>query len=297
MQRVLATVVVFVTALVLPTVASASDLIDRNATGVKLEVNSKGEALLTYHARGKLNHVLAWGAINAIHPTASRPQVSFKLDYAGGWGKYKRQIWRDFRNVCGAYRGPKIYWMLTACTAPDGTHWAIQQWQRALPNYGLNPTAKQAVWELRLSHWSGPVAKLDITMNWAFRGRWEHLFGTYTYLGKPVHGFRSTSRGVTLDTFGRNIYVDTFNSAYGKGWKRENSFLAHKGTGAFCYGFYSHRPGLTGRGEAYRATVIGPGVTPDAFWTGASPGAYNPQVDQVANEAQRALGDRLCRQS
>ena len=29
-------------------------------------------------------------------------------------------------------------------------------------------------------------------------------------------------------------------SAYGSGWRRENSFLSHHGTGAFCYGFYPH---------------------------------------------------------
>ena len=297
-HRVLAIIAVAATAVfILPAAARASDLIDRNATGVKLEVNAKGEALLTYRAGGKLNHVLAWGAINAIHPTTARPQVKFKLDRAGGWGKYRKVIWQSFKNVCGPYRGPKIYWMTHACTAPDGTHWAIQQWQRALPNYGLKPTAKQAVWELRLSHWRGPIAQLDITLNWAFRGRWEHMFGRFTYRGRAVHGFRSTSRGVTLDTFGRNLYVDTFNSQYDRGWHRENSFLAHKGTGAFCYGFYSHRPGMTGRGEAYRATVIGPGVTPDVFWQANAPGTYSPEVDARANDAQRALGDPLCRQS
>ena len=132
-------------------------------------------------------------------------------------------------------------------------------------------------------------------MNLAFRGRWENLFGTYTYLGKPIHGFRSTSRGVTLDTFGRNIYVDTFNSAYGKGWKRENSFLMHKGTGAFCYGMYEHGNRPSGNGERYRATIIGPGVTPDIYWEGAAPGAYDRELDSQANDAIRGLGDNLCR--
>ena len=42
-----------------------------------------------------------------------------------------------------------------------------------------------------------------------------------------VYGFSSTPRGNPLDSYGRNIYVDTFDSAYGKGWHRENSFLTH----------------------------------------------------------------------
>ena len=47
----------------------ASQLIDRNASNVKLAVNAKGEALLTYSVGGEVKHVLAWGAVNAIAPT------------------------------------------------------------------------------------------------------------------------------------------------------------------------------------------------------------------------------------
>src|SRR5580698_3040855 len=74
--------------------AAASQLIDRNASGIRLEVNSKQEALITYHAHGVLKHVLAWGAVNAIAPTPGRTQLAFKLDYAGGWGKYHTDYWK-----------------------------------------------------------------------------------------------------------------------------------------------------------------------------------------------------------
>jgi hypothetical protein len=131
-----------------------------------------------------------------------------------------------------------------------------------LPNYGVAPDAAQSVWELRLSHWTGPLPELTVNTNWAYH-KYDHLFGTFLYKGAPVHGFRSTAGGNPLDTFGRNLYVDTFNSAYGPGWKRENSFLMHKGTGTFCYGFYPHGNHPIGKGERYRATIIGPGVTPD----------------------------------
>ena len=86
--------------------AGASQLIDRNATGVKLAINAKGEALITYRADGAVKHVLAWGALNAIAPTRARPQVAFRLDYAGGWGKYHVLYWKTFRGTCGAYDGP-----------------------------------------------------------------------------------------------------------------------------------------------------------------------------------------------
>jgi hypothetical protein len=112
-----------------------------------------------------------------------------------------------------------------------------------------------------------------------------------------VHGFRSTAGGNPLDTFGRNLYVDTFNSAYGSGWKRENSFLMHKGTGTFCYGFYPHGSHPIGKGQRYRATIIGPGVTPDVMWQGNALGPYDASLDQQLADEQRQIfaSDRLCK--
>jgi hypothetical protein len=274
--------------------ASASQLVDRNAKGIKLEVNAKGEALITYTAHGQAKHVLAWGAVNAIAPTRSRPQLALKLDYAGGWGKYHTNYWKTFKNACQAYDGPKLAWYVAACTAPDGSYWALQAWQRMLPNYGLAPTATQAVWELRLSHWTGELPVLQITTDWAWH-QWDHLFGTFTYDGSPVYGFKATPAGNPLDTFGRNVYVDTFDSAYGKGWKRENSFLTHTGTGVFCYSVNPHGSHPAGKGAKYRATVEGPGVTPDVMWEGLAPGPYDKAADLAANDAIVQLGDRQCR--
>jgi hypothetical protein len=275
--------------------ASASQLVDRNAKGIKLAVNAKGEALLSYTSGGKVKHVLAWGAVNAVAPTTSRQQVALKLDYAGGWGKYhSNTYWKTFGTACGKYDGPALAWLVTACKAPDGSYWALQSWQRQLPNYGLAATPTQAVWELRVSHWTGDLPVLTITTDWAWHP-WDHLFGTFTYLGVPVYGFKATPGGNPLDTFGRNIYVDTLDSAYGSGWKRENSFLTHTGTGAFCYSVNPHGAHPAGKGTQYRATVEGPGVTPDIMWQGASPGPYDKTADETANEAITALGDRQCK--
>jgi hypothetical protein len=275
---------------------SASQLIDRNPTDVHLATNSRGEALVTYRAEGTLKHVLAWGGLNALAPTRSHAQIGFELDYAGGYGKYHSDYWATFAGGCRSYTGPPLAWLVTACTAADGSFWALQAWRRGLPNFGVAATPAEAPWELRLSHWTGGLAVLDIQTDWAYR-RYDHLFGTLTYAGHPVFGFASTSTGGPLDSFGRNIYLDTFDSAYGAGWKRENSFLAHARTGAFCYGFFPHGGGISpsGDGQRYRATVIGPGVTPDVIWEGASPGPYNETRDAEANDQIRALGDRLCK--
>jgi hypothetical protein len=274
--------------------AHGSQLIDRDATAVRLEVDDQGEALITYRAHGVLKHVLAWGAVNAYPPTADQPQVAFKLDYAGGWGKYHRPYWKTFVNACQPYAGVALAWQSSACTAPDGSFWALQSWQRELPDYGAAPTRAQAAWELRLSHWTGTPAQLDIHLNWAYR-KFDHIFGTFVYHGSGVYGFHSTSAGVPLDTFGRNIYLDSFDSAYGPGWKRENSFLTHGPHGSFCYGLYPRGGHAAGNGAEYRATVVGPGVTPDVSWTGTAPGPYDPSAQKAANDLIRALGDANCK--
>ena len=147
--------------------------------------------MLTYTAGGKLKHVLAWDAINAIAPTQARAQVAFRLDYAGGWGKTHTKLWKTFGSRCGAYDGPPLAWKVAACKAPDGSYWALQAWQRMLPNYGVAPSAQQAAWELRLSHWTGDLPVLTIGTDWAWH-QWDHLYGTFTYAGQPVYGFKST---------------------------------------------------------------------------------------------------------
>jgi hypothetical protein len=282
------------TACVFASGASASQLIDRNAHNVRLAVDAKGEALITYTDGGTVKHVLAWDAVNAIAPTRTRGQVAFKLDYAGGWGKSRTAAWKTFGSRCGAYDGPPLAWEVAACKAPDGSYWALQAWQRMLPNYGGVPDTQQAAWELRLSHWTGALPVLTIGTDWAWH-QWDHLYGTYSYNGQPVFGFKSTPAGNPLDSFGRNIYVDTFDSRYGTGWKRENSFLAHKGTGVFCYSFNPHGSHPAGKGTKYRATVEGPGVTPDVMWQGVSPGSYDKELDAEANATIAELGDKQCR--
>ena len=272
----------------LPTPAFAAQTIGHNLTHARLAVNRSGVALITSRNNGQPRHTLAWGAINARTPKRGANQVKFRVDYSGGWGSRGRDVWRGFRNVCGPYEGPPLHYMVDACTAPDGSHWALQQWRRLLPPFGLRPTPQQASVELQLSHWSGDLPEFVVKTDWVYKN-YDHLYGWLRYRGKGVYGFKSTYYGGPLDGWGRNIHVDTYNSRYGRGWKRENGFLAHRPTGAFCYGFYPHGNRPVGRGDAYRATVVGPGVTPTLFWTGKAPGPFDPDLDAVANEEQAGL--------
>jgi hypothetical protein len=263
--------------------AAASEVVGYNAKDVKLAVDSSGRALVTFTSDGQRKSVLASGAVDARPPSRSQDQVSFKLDTRGG----------SVTNACTPVKLP-LAWFVAACHAPDGSYWALQSWQRLLPNGGAKPSPQQAVWELRLSHWTGDPADLTVRFGWSYR-RFLQLYGHYLYRGNPVFGYRVRS-GVPLDGYGRNVYVDAFDSDVGKGWQRVNSFLAHAPVGAFCYGFFPHG-GKKGVGTKFRATVIGPGVTPDVMWQGVPPKTYSAAADKAADADLAALlkGDKLCR--
>jgi hypothetical protein len=276
--------------------APASEIIDRNAQNVRLSVDAGGRALVSYRVHGRAMHVLAWGALDARQPTSGRPQVAFRKDYSG------RQ-WTSFRNQCRAYDGPALAFAVATCAAPDGSYWALQSWRRTLPNFDGNPRPGLGAWELHLSHWSGAIATLEAWTDWVYGGRYHHLFGRLTYDGKPVYGFTANRAGSPRDAYGRNIYVDTFNSRYGRGWRRENAFLAHRPTGVFCYGFYPFTSRGPGNGAKYRLTAIGPGVSPDVSITVGGLHDYNAKnAADVAYERQQnalqdsiASGDKKCR--
>ena len=284
--------------------ASASQLVARNASHIKLGVNAKGTALVTYSARGRVTHLLAWGAVNA-RPRPSRPkfrQVEFSLDYSGGW-KHHRLTWKHFRNACRPYDGPALPWLVAACKAPNGSYWALQSWQTALPDLGQAPwLSQQQTWWLHLSHWTGKLAQLTVYTDWIYGGRFQEVFGQYTYNGQGIRGFGTTAVGAPTDNYGRLLFLDTFNSAHGKGWLRENSFVSHGPPGMFCYGFYRRNPWVggyvharsipkrkrpSGVGEHYRITAAGPGVTPDVMWEGPGLHPFNRgNPSDVALESQ-----------
>jgi hypothetical protein len=178
-----------------------------------------------------------------------------------------------------------------------------------LPHRGVEPWLRaQSDWELHVSHWAGPVARLEVWADWAYDERAHDLFGRLTYRDSPVHGF--ATKRTPLDSYGRNLYIDTFDSAYGPGWKRETSVVSRRPNGNFCYSFWPTRdaalPGAparpAGNGKRYRVTVTGPGVTPDVMWEGEGLHDYDPgRTSDVAYEQQMnaivdrvAAGDALC---
>jgi hypothetical protein len=284
-----------------PAGATASAIVDRDASAVRLAVSASGRALVTYRVAGRTRRVVVWGAVDARHPDPAVPQVRFRFDYSGPRGR--------FRNRCRRYDGPPLAWLVAACKAPDGSYWALQAWQRLLPHRGFPAwESRQTTQELRISHWRGATASLEVWADWAYGERAHDLFGRFTYQGRPVHGFRTRP----LDSYARNLYIDTLDSRYGPGWHRETSVVSRRPNGNFCYAFYPTRdaslPGAparpAGNGTRYRITAIGPGVTPDVLWEGPGLPDFNPAYPgHVEHERQMnelvdriAAGDPLCRQ-
>jgi hypothetical protein len=307
-------VAVALAAVLLTPPALASEAVsDVNLRVVTLEVNARGEALVSYmRENGQPRHVLVWGAINGLPPTADVPQVHFNWDYAGGWRKHHDgSYWKRFKNACQPYDGPYLPFLVTACKAPDGTYWAVQGWQRKLPHRGVDPwIPAQSAWRFDVSHWSGDLAQLELYADWAFGGEAQGIFGRLMYANAAVHGFGTTKNGVPTDSYGRGLYIDTFDSAYGPGWKRETSIVFRNPTGAFCYSFWptndvslpGHPSRPAGDGTRYRISVVGPGVTPDLMAETDGVGKYDANNPHDVEFEHRQLqlfdqvtaGDKFC---
>jgi hypothetical protein len=296
-------------ALLAPPPSAASEWFgDVDVKDVTLAVNARGDALVGYtRTDGRRRDVLAWGAVNARFPNEARPQVRFRFDYSGGLRRYGVGIRPRFVNRCRPYDGPPLVFLVAACKAPNGSYWALQRWQRLLPMRGVQPwTRRQAAYELHLSHWTGPLPELEVSPNWTYGGRWQGLFGRLTYLGRPVHGFRTPSSR-RRDPYARFVYIDTYNSVYGLGWRHDAAKVLHLRNGAFCYSFVPQRtpPGYPvqavrgpGHGERHRVVVMGPGVTPVLAWEGTGLAAYDESRDTAFNELfDHIVGsdDRACR--
>ena len=288
------------------TSAYGSQLIARNATNVQFKVNEQ-QGLVTFRAGGAAHRVLVWGAVNARAPQASLPQVKFHVNYTGfGFNG----------GSCKPYTGPSLPWVVAACDGPDGSYWAAQSFPQPLPDLGFTPwlQSQRDRW-LEISHWTGPIPELTVGQDWVYGGKFREIYGQLKYLGVPVYGFHTTRYGVPTGGYGTLIYLDVLNApSYGPGWRRENSFVPHKPSGGFCYGFYTfdptrggyrHPPGSSARrgpgvGDLYRVTAHGPGVAPDVGWTGPALGAYDKANPDDAALESRALaqiqswGDASC---
>ena len=140
--------------------------------------------MLTYHKGSAVKHVLVWGAINAITPREGAHQAKFKLDYSGGWGTKHIVYWKTSPAAAAATTGPRFrtWWRpASRLTARTGPRRAGRSRSRTSASR-RGRRSSQANW-LEVSHWTGEIAKLETGSNWVYGGRFEALFGRFTYLG------------------------------------------------------------------------------------------------------------------
>ena len=244
---------------------------DRDVDFLSLKVNGRGEALVSYRRTdGARRDVLISGRRERTRSGrgAATGEVRATTTAAVGGSHGTAEYARSFEDTCRAYDGPSSSCSSPRCKAPDGSYWALQRWQRLAPMRGFAPfLPEQDAYELHVSHWSGPLPVLEVSPNWTYGGTLQGLFGRLTYRGDAVYGFRTPS-ATRSDPYARFVYIDTFNSVYGPGWKRDTGIVTHQRNGAFCYsfvaqapppGYPSREPRGPGNGERHRVTGDGPG--------------------------------------
>ena len=227
--------------LALASIARASEQFgDLDVSFLSLQVNEHGVALVTYRTTsGAIRHVYVWGAINANAPDAGRAAGAVPATTTrGGLKRDGRQTWQTFseplpslrraeaRLARGRLQGARRLLLgaaTLAATAADARDRAVQARARTRSSC----TSRTGRGRSRCSR---------CRRTGRYGGRWQGLFGRLTYLGKPSFGFRTPSSR-RRDSYARFFYVDTFDSAFGPGWKHDAGKVAHSRNGAFCYSF------------------------------------------------------------
>ena len=146
----------------------------------------------------------------------------------------------------------------------------------------------QGAWELRLSHWTGELPVLEIETDWAWH-QWDHLFGTFTLrerpgLRLPVDVGRRAARHLRPERLRRHVRLGLRHGLEA----REQLPDAHRAPARSVTRSTRTARHPAGKGTQYRATVEGPGVTPDVMWQGDPAGAYDKALDLETNARSRS---------
>ena len=164
--------------------ADASITIATNAQAPALRVNVRGDAEVSWTARGARRYVLV--------PARGRLLPGGRL---------------SGRDVSAAVSAPALPYRRALRRTPDGRLWALQSWRVAFA---------PAI-ELRLSRWRG--APTEITLVATPKGETELLSGTATFQGRPVTGYSPTNAGKPILL---SAFLDCFGCG-GAGWIRFNA--------------------------------------------------------------------------
>ena len=286
--------------------AASEQFGDLDVSFLSLQVNDRGEALVTYRTTaGTIRHVYVWGAINANAPDPEhaagavqlrllrRPAALRTPDLAHVRGPLPPLRRAEARLARGRLQGARRLLLgaaALAAAAADARHPPV-------PAGAGAPTSSTS----RTGRGRCPCSRCRRTGRTAAGGRGCSA-GSPTSASPPTASGRR--RREQRDAYARFFYVDTFDSAFGPGWRHDAGKVAHSRNGAFCYSFVPQwtpagypvhvlRP--PGNGKRHRVTVMGPGVTPVIQWEGAALGATTRSRTRFQRAASTRSSGRTTR--
>ena len=200
------------------------------------------------------------------------------------------------RFTCPTYDGPALADLVAACKAPDGSYWAVQSWDRDLPDYGVDTDG-------------GPVADGDPPLPLDGRAARPHRprrlglrrpvepplghlhlqrHGRLRLPARPRRASRSTASGATSTST-----PTTPPTGRAGGGRTASSRTSPAAPGATA----STRTAPTRRApdRSTALTILGPGVTPDVSVTVPAPGRLRQRPRRrPTTRRSKALNDPKC---
>ena len=243
-------------ALSVPGSAGGAIFGDANVGNPTLKVSAKGIALVEYTTMAGLKRrVLVLGAIDGlahqtdptVHAVELPDGLLGRLEEPGESALLARSEHpvRALRRPGAAVlrcrlQGARRHVLGAAGVAAKPADAGLRSW-----------TERQRGVELHVSHWSGELPEFQLFRHWTYGAAHQGIFGRLLYRGAPVFGTRTPSASVR-DEWSRNVYIDTFNSDFGPGWRHDMAIATHVCNGGFCDPFVPQRPARLPEHEAER---------------------------------------------
>ena len=248
--------------------------------------------------------MLVWGAINALAPSPRRAAGALQVRLRRRLGSCEhRALWKTFVGPVPALRRPGARVLRRR----------VQGARRVVlgaPELAARPaalaagkpwTADQRAWELRLSHWTGELARVERRRRLGVprHSAHGHLRPHLLYAGRSRVRLQTDRRRRARPTpTGATSTSTRTTRCTATGWRRETSVVFRKPSGAFCYSFWpTHDVSLPGSRRDRRATDTStasassvPGVTPDVVAEAAG-----SRRGMTTRPGRRDSGDALVR--
>ena len=254
--------------LVLPVAAGAAEIVDRNVAARRAAAsNAKGNvALVTYRCTGVKRHVLYWGARQLGREVPAR--LLRRMEEQGRGLQALQQQLQALHRPAAAARDRGLRRPRRLALGAPAVGAPVEELRRR----------QGAGRALHLALEAATPASSQIQTDYSYHGKHEHLWGGFTFHGKPVFGNKWTLQGVPPTS-----RAATSTSTTSRADLAPRQQLPDPPADRRLLLHVREPPGLPpawngqGTGDAYRATAIGPGVTPVVQAHFAPPGPYRPR--------------------